>query len=387
MNNLVFIPIRSGSKSIKDKNIKLINGKPLFYWIINACEKSKCVDKIIISTDSERYSEFIKSFEFEKTEIFHRNKEFATDTASTEDAILEFLNKKEIKDECVIILAQATSPLTKSTDIDNAFLLHQETKKDIISVAAIKRFIWSDDGEPLNYQMNSRPRRQDFDGLNVENGAIYISTCKKIKESKQRISGKIELYKMEEETFHELDEQLDFDIISNILSKRENSVLKSTHKIKLFVSDIDGVLTDSGMYYNEQGEFLKKFNTRDGMAFEILKKRGVKTALITSENSQINIERFKKLNIDFIEQNKKYGGKLNALLNIIKKMKIKLNEVAYIGDDINCKEILENVGISACPSDAHSDIKKIESINILNSKGGHGVVREFLDFLIKNELA
>lgn len=387
MNNLVFIPIRSGSKSIKDKNIKLINGKPLFYWIINACEKSNCVDKIIISTDSERYSELIKSFEFEKTEIFHRNKEFATDTASTEDAILEFLNKKEIKDECVIILAQATSPLTKSTDIDNAFLLHQETKKDIISVATIKRFIWSDDGEPLNYQINSRPRRQDFDGLNVENGALYISTCKKIKESKQRISGKIELFKMEEETFHELDEQLDFDIISNILSKREISVLKSTHKIKLFVSDIDGVLTDSGMYYNEQGEFLKKFNTRDGMAFEILKKRGVKTALITSENSQINIERFKKLNIDFIQQNKKYGGKLNALLNIIKKMKIKLNEVAYIGDDINCKEILENVGISACPSDAHSDIKKIESINILNSKGGHGVVREFLDFLIKNELA
>lgn len=186
MQNIVFIPLRSGSKSIKNKNIKIINGKPLFYWVVAASEAALKVDKIFISTDSKHYSRLIKSFDFKKVEIYNRSKESASDNASTEKALIEFLLDKQIQDNCVIVLLQATSPLTKSTDIDNALTLHEKTKKDVLSTVLFKRFLWSDNGTPINYKLNSRPRRQDFKGLNVENGAIYISNCNKIKQSKQR---------------------------------------------------------------------------------------------------------------------------------------------------------------------------------------------------------
>ena len=112
-------------------------------------------------------------------------------------------------------------------------------------------------------------------------------------------------------------------------------------KLKLFISDIDGTLTDGGMYYDSKGENLKKFNTRDGMGFEILRKNGVKTALITSENSLINKERSNKLKIDFLFQKEKNIGKEKAIKNIVDKMGISFANVAYIGDDINCFNALK----------------------------------------------
>ena len=154
-------------------------------------------------------------------------------------------------------------------------------------------------------------------------------------------------------------------------------------KLKLFISDIDGTLTDGGMYYDSKGESLKKFNTRDGMGFEILRKNGVKTALITSENSLINKERSNKLKIDFLFQKEKNIGKEKAIKNIVNKMGISFTNVAYIGDDINCFNALKAVGFKACPIDANKLIKNIPGILILRSKGGDGCVREFIDIIQK----
>lgn len=156
--------------------------------------------------------------------------------------------------------------------------------------------------------------------------------------------------------------------------------------IKLFLSDVDGVLTDSGMYYTESGDELKKFNTKDGMGFEILRGRSVKTGLITSEDSNIVRRRASKLKIDFLYQGEKNLGKLNCAKEICNNLGISLKEVAYIGDDINCLELLSNVGFAACPSDAIEDIRNIPNIIILKTTGGCGVVREWIDLLIMKKL-
>jgi YrbI family 3-deoxy-D-manno-octulosonate 8-phosphate phosphatase len=153
-------------------------------------------------------------------------------------------------------------------------------------------------------------------------------------------------------------------------------------QIKLFLSDVDGVLTDGGMYYSENGEELKKFNTRDGMGFQILREAGIKTGIITSETTKIVERRASKLQIDYVSQGKKNGGKLTAALEICEKEGINLSEVAYIGDDINCLELLSKVGYAACPSDAVKAVKNIPGILILSTKGGAGAVREFIEYLI-----
>jgi N-acylneuraminate cytidylyltransferase len=136
------------------------------------------------------------------------------------------------------------------------------------------------------------------------------------------------------------------------------------------------------MYYSESGDEMKKFNTRDGMAFELLRKAGIKTGIITSEQTKIVENRAKKMKADYLIQGKREKGKLAAAKEICEKERISLNEVAYIGDDINCIELLSEVGMAACPADAILSVKNIANINIMSLKSGDGVFREFVSYIL-----
>lgn len=155
-------------------------------------------------------------------------------------------------------------------------------------------------------------------------------------------------------------------------------------QIKLFLSDVDGVMTDAGMYYTESGDEFKKFNTHDGMGFNLLSQAGIKTGIITTEQTKIVERRAAKLKIDYVYQGAGFGGKLNAAKEICEKENISLDEVAYIGDDINCIELLQAVGIAACPANATQQVKVIPGIIHLTRSGGDGAVREFIDNYILN---
>ena len=150
--------------------------------------------------------------------------------------------------------------------------------------------------------------------------------------------------------------------------------------IKLVVTDIDGVWTDAKMHYTNDGDFMKSFSTYDGMAVQILREKGLETVIITSENSKIVLERAKKLKIKNIVLNEK--NKLKKLKEICASKKISLKEVAYIGDDLNDVEVLENVGLSALSN--NSPIKdKVNVDYVTVRKGGDGAFREFADLIIK----
>ena len=151
-------------------------------------------------------------------------------------------------------------------------------------------------------------------------------------------------------------------------------------KIKMLITDVDGVLTDGGMYYSEKGEVLKKFNAKDGMGVEILKNNGIKTVFLTRENSKIVRLRGKKVKADGIYINISF--KERELLKICKKFNVSSNEVAYIGDDINDITIISKVGLSACPNDAVKDVKQ-KSDYICKLNGGEGVFREFAELILK----
>ena len=149
--------------------------------------------------------------------------------------------------------------------------------------------------------------------------------------------------------------------------------------IKLFLCDVDGTLTDGGMYYSENGDELKKFNTRDGVALAMLREKGIKTGIITSEDTKLVARRAVKLKIDFLKQGKRDGGKLSAAKEICDEMGISLREVAYVGDDLNCIELLSAVGFAACPADACEKVKTLPGMHVMSRKGGDGVVREIVN--------
>jgi 3-deoxy-D-manno-octulosonate 8-phosphate phosphatase, YrbI family len=377
-----FIPVRGGSKSIPLKNIKEFCGKPLVYWTVAAAHGATCVDKVIVATDSEEIESAVKGFGFDKVSIFRRSAYTATDTASTESAMLEYLRASNLCADDIFILVQATSPLTESKDIEKGMELYRSGEFDsVLSCVRNKRFFWSTDGRPLNYDYTKRPRRQEFEGMLMENGAFYISSVRHILSSENRLSGRIGVSEMPEYTSFEIDEPDDWTVMESLMYRHILNN-KQSRQVRLFVSDVDGVMTDGGMYYSENGDELKKFNTRDGMGFQLIREAGIKTAIVTSEMTELVSRRAKKLKIDFLCQARKNGGKLDAVKEICESLGIGLQEVAYIGDDVNCLEILKAVGVKACPSDALPRIKAIGGINVMKLRGGEGCVREFAEMIL-----
>lgn len=382
MKTIAFIPVRGGSKSIPLKNIKLFCGKPLVCWNIEALEECTNINEIIVATDSKEIEEVVLSYHYKKVQIYHRSPENASDTSSTESVMLEYIEKANLPENTIFILVQATSPLTQSIHFNEALDIYSKEKYDsMLTCVRNYRFFWDEKGNSINYDYNNRPRRQDFKGMLMENGAFYINKVKNILTSKNRLSGNIGIYEMPEYTATEIDEPDDWSILENLMHKyiRSNKCKK---QIKLFLCDVDGTLTDGGMYYSETGDELKKFDTRDGMGFQLLREAGIKIGIITSENTRLVEKRSKKLNVDYLFQGKQNGGKLTVAKEICSQMGISLQEIAYIGDDMNCYELLSNVGLAACPNDAQSIIKTIPNIHIQSRKGGNACVREFIDYIL-----
>ena len=156
---VAIVPIRSGSKGIPNKNIKLLNGKPLVWWVLNSLQNSN-VYKIIVATDIE-YVDLISSFNLSKVEVYQRDSDNSKDESSTEEVLIEVIENLYLNED--IMLVQATSPLTSYKDFNEAIEFYSGYDS-VLSVVKQKRFIWDSKGNSLNYNYNNRPRRQDWDG-------------------------------------------------------------------------------------------------------------------------------------------------------------------------------------------------------------------------------
>ena len=221
--NIAFIPVRGGSKSIPLKNIKLINGRPLVYWTAFASENAKCIDKLIIGTDSSEIKSAVLNFGFTKLVVFDRSLENAQDSSSTESVMLEYINKSGLNDNDLFFLIQATSPMLKAEHIDGMYETFIKNDSDsMFTGVREKQFHWIEDGDvinPINYDYKNRPRRQEFQGIIAENGACYINSVGNIKRDKCRLSGKISAYELPNYTSYEIDEPVDWLIIEELMKK------------------------------------------------------------------------------------------------------------------------------------------------------------------------
>jgi YrbI family 3-deoxy-D-manno-octulosonate 8-phosphate phosphatase len=153
-------------------------------------------------------------------------------------------------------------------------------------------------------------------------------------------------------------------------------------KIKVVLTDVDGVLTDSGMYYSNKGDIMKKFHTRDGMGVTLLRKNNIPSIIVTKEKNEIIKQWSKKMKID-----KLLMGVLKkevVLEKICKNYGVKSSEICYIGDDINDLELLKLVGLSATPSDGIIEAQKICDYVCENS-GGNGVFREVANMILSSQ--
>lgn len=156
--------------------------------------------------------------------------------------------------------------------------------------------------------------------------------------------------------------------------------IEAARKIKMLVFDVDGVMTDGSITYDENGKEYKTFNSKDGHGIVRMNKAGFITAIITARNNETVRHRAENLNITEMYQGYKY--KLPALQELMKKYKLTLENIAYMGDDLPDYCILAGVGLAACPADAVKEVQEVCNF-VSHYNGGRGAVRELCDFILE----
>ncbi len=378
MKKIGFIPLRKGSKGISNKNKRKMVGRPLFTWVLGEAIFSN-LDEIIVYTDDKDIIDFIeKEYHWtDKVKALMRSNESASDTASTESAMIEFCESIDYNFDAFCLL-QATSPFTKKEDI-NACLSKLDGDVDsVLTVVNTHRFLWDKNGTPLNYNPQERPRRQNFEGLLIENGAVYTVTKQALKKHKNRIGDITDVVKMPEDSLLEIDSESDWVAVESLLIERQKRA-KKPEKITHVVLDVDGVFTDGTITYTKDGEHTKSFDMRDGMGLEILRQFNVEVMIMTSENSQLVAKRMEKLKLKHVFLGVK--DKYTLLKNIVSKAGISLSNVAYVGDDVNDLTNICSVGWSLAPNNA-TDIIKTHADVVLSKNSGAGAIREACQFVM-----
>ena len=380
---VAFIPARGGSKGISHKNVAVVGGRPLIAWSLRAALQSEEVDEVVVSTDSTVIAAVAEAFGDGVT-VYRRDASTATDTASTESAMLEWAATADCD---AVVLLQATSPLMTGADIDRC-VRALDGADSALTVVRTYDFLWSTaasgNGAPVNYDPRNRPRRQDWSGNLVESGAAYATRRTALLATGCRVSGEIALVETPREAGMEVDTSSDLLVADALLRAHTTRPDVARSPIRLVLTDVDGVLTDNGLFYGEAGAEGKVFSARDGKGFQLLREAGVAAGIITSESGPSLTERAAKLRLD--EVCLASSDKLSDVVEIADRRGLSLREVAYIGDDVHDVQLLSAVGWSACPADALPQVREVVSF-VTAARGGDGAFREAADRLLRGMVA
>ncbi|MBN2492262.1 MAG: acylneuraminate cytidylyltransferase family protein [Planctomycetes bacterium] len=224
---VALIPARGASKAIPGKNLRPVAGQPLIAWAVAAAAACRALDPVYVATDSGEIRRAVESLGIAGVVVVDRRPETATDEATTESVMADFLVRHCPRDATHLVLIQATSPLLEARHLSEGLRRLESSGADsLVSVCRQKRFLWRAQGDaavPVNYDPTCRPRRQDFAGYLVENGAFYISSVAGLTTSHCRLHGKIALYEMEPETYVEIDEPADLALVESLLLGRRRA--------------------------------------------------------------------------------------------------------------------------------------------------------------------
>ncbi len=394
MKNLCIVPARGGSKGIPGKNIMLVAGKPLIVWTIESAITSELVDRVIVSTDNDEISEICKA---NGAEVIKRPDEIAGDFASSESALLhclEHLEKNESYYPDLVVFLQATSPVRDSRDIDSAILQLVNNNYDCLFSAYAEHFTgrWKLDerlcASPLNFEPNNRPRRQDVDKEFIENGSIYLFKPEILKHYQSRMGGRTGIYEMPLERSFQIDSYEDVSLIEKLLlsmnTHTQPAQLELQSKmppdtviegIKLLAMDFDGVLTDNRVWINENGDESVCCSREDSWGLTLLRRSGVKLAVVSTERNPVVQARCRKLQIQCANG---VRDKAEALQNLANQWSIDRSQIAFVGNDLNDKDALDWAGISILIGSKNRSLINLSDWYIPES-GGDGALRQICD--------
>lgn len=379
------IPARGGSKGIPRKNLLKIGGRSLVARAVAAAVAACGIDRVIVTTDD---ADIAAASRAAGADIVERPPELASDSASTESALLHVLDAEEKRLGLVpdlLVLVQCTSPFVTAADVEGIVARLRDADAD--SALAVHRshgFIWreSEGGAVgLNHDKTTRQRRQDMSPEFLETGAVYAMTVSGFRKAKHRFFGKTVLYEMPAARSIEID---DFD---DLAQARAQALAMDSGPARWeipeplagIVFDFDGVMTDNRVIVREDGVEAVICHRGDGFGIELALKAGLNLIVMSKETNPVVAARCRKLGIRCIQGE---DDKLSTFKAIAAQANSTPDRFIYVGNDINDLECMRAAGLGVAVADAIPAILQ-EADLVLTRRGGHGAVRELLDGVLK----
>jgi len=397
---IAIIPARGGSKSIPRKNIKRLGGFPLIAYSIAAARNTKSVDRVIVTTDDDEIAGIAKKFGAEVP--FKRPPQLADDTARDLPVFqhaLDWLAKNERSHPEIIVQLRPTSPLRPPGCVERAVNLILKTP-DTDSIRSVTHAgqnpykMW----RIVNGQLESLLQtafhepynmpRQELPSTYWQTGHIDVIRTRVIR-AKKSMSGDIILpYFVDTPYVLDLDTPEQWEYAEYVLRRKNLDIVRpvqphslSLDRIKLFVSDFDGVMTDNTVYLSQDGKETVACSREDGMGLSLLQKKGIPFVVLSTEKNPVVARRCEKLCIPCYQG---ISEKSKALSEIASEYRVGFQEILFLGNDINDLKALRKAGIAVAPADAHPQVLAEASI-VLQKKGGKGAVRELCDLILNTK--
>jgi N-acylneuraminate cytidylyltransferase len=377
---VAIIPVRSGSKGVKDKNLSVVGRKSLMLRAIDTCKKVNLVDEVIVSSDSDDYLDIASSM---GALTVKRPRELAADDASSESAILHCLSKFDQLPDFVVFY-QATSPFVQPEYIYRALESVKRGDFDVVfSAFETFGFLWSKSvsGEAtgINHDFSARPRRQDREPHYMETGAFYVLNTQGFLKAKHRFFGKIGIEVVPEHSAIDIDTHEDLDVarvLATYFDSRPDAI-----DVDALVMDFDGVHTENSAWISQSGEEQVRVSRSDGFGLEQLRKAGIPMLILSKERNPVVSARGIKLGIPVLQG---VEDKAEALTNWLRENHLNPARTAYVGNDVNDIECFNIVGMPIAVADAEIEVRMLARV-VMNNSGGNGALREVSRMILRGK--
>ncbi len=371
------IPAKAASTRIAEKNLQEILGVPLYLWAANNLSRVLARRDIYIDSNSEQILDGARSYGYS---VIRRPERLASNATDGNQLLLWEASQVSAD---VYLQHLPPMPFLREATIEAAVDFLRQGGNSAFTVTRSKWYRWDASGP--TYDLDHIPNSFTLDDTIVEGMGFYATRASALDAARRRVAEPYQMLPMDHFERVDIDYPEDLEFARSLAQAlgphspwtKGITAHRRAASIRFLALDVDGVLTDGGLYRSESGDEGRKFNVRDLLALTSLARRGIRVGIIESGANASSIERqFAGLGLEHIRVGNR--TKLDVLHRWLSELSLSFDDAAYIGDDVDDIAAMKAVALAVCPSDAAQDVRREASL-VLSLPGGAGCVREFVD--------
>lgn len=387
---VAIIPARGGSKGVPRKNLQRVGGVPLIARAVEAARRCPAIDRVVVTTDDVDIAAVAAEW---GAEVVERPADLSGDLASSASALVHALETLEARKVDVGVLAflQATSPFIDVDALTAAVQLVRSRRRDsVFSAVETYGFLWEKGvgsaAEPVNHEIDVRPRRQDREPHYLETGGFYVMRAAGFRAANHRFFGSVGIAEVAPRTAIEIDTLDELELaraLAPLVDRAAFGAHAGTIPVDAVVTDFDGVHTDDTVHVDQNGVESVTVSRSDGMGVGMLRAAGIPFLILSTEANPVVAARARKLGVDVRQA---AVDKAAVLREWAREQGIPLSRIAYLGNDVNDLGCLELVGWPIAVPDAHPLVLSTARV-VLDRSGGAGAVRDLAERVLSGRSA